>query len=88
LPEDLEMTLLEAVQNGRFASLDDAVAEAVRQLLHGPSAAPGLSESEDVARLQRENLKRLCALLDALPAAPSPDGLTNRDHDRILYGRP
>jgi Arc/MetJ-type ribon-helix-helix transcriptional regulator len=33
LPEYLESSLLQAVHNGRFASLDDAMAEAARLLL-------------------------------------------------------
>lgn len=33
LPNDLEVSVREAVQGGRFASVDDAMAEAVRLLL-------------------------------------------------------
>ena len=42
--------------------------------------------SVERTRQRSENLKRLCERLDALPTAPIPDGMTNRDHDRILYG--
>jgi Arc/MetJ-type ribon-helix-helix transcriptional regulator len=33
LPENLESSILEAVHNGRFASVDEAMAEAARLLL-------------------------------------------------------
>jgi hypothetical protein len=44
-------------------------------------------ESPDRARQQHDALVRLCQKLDAMPAATPSDGLTNRDHDRILYTR-
>ncbi|OJW20686.1 MAG: hypothetical protein BGO49_03675 [Planctomycetales bacterium 71-10] len=34
LPDDLERSIREAVDSGRFASLDEAMAEAARRLLH------------------------------------------------------
>ena len=46
-------------------------------------AASATDEVDDATR------KSWCEYLDrmeALPDAPSPDGLTNRDHDRIIYG--
>jgi hypothetical protein len=45
------------------------------------------SPADDHARQQRDALDRLCQKLDAMPAATPGDGLTNRDHDRILYAR-
>lgn len=36
---------------------------------------------------QRETLARLCENIDSMPAVAHSDGLTNRDHDRILYSR-
>lgn len=36
---------------------------------------------------QLENLKRLGRKLDLLPTAAVTDSLTNRDHDRILFGQ-
>jgi len=38
LPRDLENNILAAVHSGRFASVDDAMAEAVRLLLRQPPA--------------------------------------------------
>ena len=90
LPEDLEGSLRAVVRSGRYPSVDDALAEAVRQFLRGLHRQPGPGEDEGVpdrAGRQRENLKRLCEELEAMPAATPADGLTNRDHDRILYGR-
>ncbi len=36
---------------------------------------------------QLENLKRLGEKLDAMPVATVTDGLTNRNHDQMLYGK-
>ena len=36
---------------------------------------------------QREALARLCQKTDAMPSATHGDGLTNRDHDRLIYTR-
>jgi Arc/MetJ-type ribon-helix-helix transcriptional regulator len=46
LPENLETPIRAAVESGRFASIDDAMAEAARLLVReinqeGPGAAPG-----------------------------------------------
>ena len=45
-------------------------------------------DPEEQARVQRENLDRMIRRLEELPAIPHDDGLTNRDHDKILYGSP
>lgn len=36
---------------------------------------------------QRETLSRLCRSVDAMPSAEPGDGLTNRDHDHLIYTR-
>jgi hypothetical protein len=36
---------------------------------------------------QREALNRLCQSVDAMAAADHGDGLSNRDHDRLIYTR-
>ncbi len=48
LPNDLESSIQAAVHSGRFASVDDAIAEAVRLLLRQPPAPARrpLSEQE------------------------------------------
>ena len=40
LPTDLESSIRAAVQSGRFASVDDAMAEAARLLLHTITPEP------------------------------------------------
>jgi hypothetical protein len=42
--------------------------------------------SPDRTREQLENLSALRHKLAAMPAVAVSDGLSNRDHDRILYG--
>jgi predicted RNase H-like HicB family nuclease len=42
------------------------------------------SDADRTAR-QLESLKGLGRKLDAMPVAEATDGLSNRDHDRILY---
>jgi predicted transcriptional regulator len=44
------------------------------------------AEREERVRRQRENLRQTMRELAALPPSPLEDGLTNRDHDQILYG--
>jgi Arc/MetJ-type ribon-helix-helix transcriptional regulator len=46
LPEDLEQVLLAAVASGRFASVDDVVALALRRLLKPPPPNKPLTEEE------------------------------------------
>lgn len=37
---------------------------------------------------QQEALNAMFARVDRLPQTPRNDGLSNRDHDQILYGSP
>lgn len=62
---------------------DDRRAVADRILASIPVESP----DADRARRQREALDQLCRAMDALPAVEHGDGMTNRDHDRILYTR-
>jgi hypothetical protein len=43
--------------------------------------------SDDRTAQQLGNLRRLGQKLDAMPTAASADGLSNRDHDRMIYGK-
>ncbi|MDR3620614.1 MAG: hypothetical protein P4L85_14780 [Paludisphaera borealis] len=43
--------------------------------------------SVDRTAKQREALAQLCRLVDTMPTAEHGDGLTNRDHDRLIYTR-
>jgi Arc/MetJ-type ribon-helix-helix transcriptional regulator len=91
LPQELERYIHDQVVRGEFASADEALTEAVRLLQQrGPDQVP-MTEARgtaDRATRQREGLDRLCRRLDSMPIAPADDdGLSNRDHDRILYGK-
>lgn len=74
--------------------------EAIERTLDGMSAAEKLQvadrirqsvSSESVAAVragqQGDALKQLCRKVDAMPSARPGDGLSNRDHDAILYAR-
>jgi hypothetical protein len=77
LTAEIEAALVE--QAGKLGTSPELLAiETLRQKFAAPPA--------DRTRQQLENLRRLCQKLDALPAATLSDGLTGRDHDRILYG--
>jgi Arc/MetJ-type ribon-helix-helix transcriptional regulator len=63
LPNDLESRLQAAVHSGRFASLDDAIAEAARLLLRDlaqsqqarPSANTSVSAPDPILGLMRDD---------------------------------
>ena len=40
----------------------------------------------DVLHKQKQALDAMFAAVDRLPQRPQDDGLSNRDHDQILYG--
>jgi Arc/MetJ-type ribon-helix-helix transcriptional regulator len=80
-------SLMEA---GHYASEDEVIDDALRLLTQRYQAIPAHQTTPSVtdrARQQAENFRRLCRTLDAMPTAEVADGLTNRDHDQILYGR-
>jgi Arc/MetJ-type ribon-helix-helix transcriptional regulator len=81
--EQLVLSLLRA---GRFASADEVIDEALRLVEQHYEAGGGAAQT-DRTSVQLANLKRLGEKLDAIPAAPVVDGLSNRDHDRILYSK-
>jgi putative addiction module CopG family antidote len=92
LPEKREQFIRSLVAGGRFASESEVVEEALSLLEQRYQGLEPATRAEadipaDRTGQQLENLKRLCQKLDALPTATVTDGLTNRDHDRILYGR-
>jgi predicted DNA-binding antitoxin AbrB/MazE fold protein len=47
--------------------------------------APAPSTPIDL-QSQQQALDAMFAAVDQLPQAPATDGLSNRDHDQILYG--
>jgi Arc/MetJ-type ribon-helix-helix transcriptional regulator len=82
-----EQVILSLLQGGKFASADEVIDEALRlvgECYQEPGAAKAPS---DRSSQQLENLRRLGRKLDAMPTAAVTDGLSNRDHDRMLYGQ-
>jgi Arc/MetJ-type ribon-helix-helix transcriptional regulator len=67
---------------GRYRTANELIEDLVR-LRQGREA-----EECGLAERQRHALLNLLDEMRAWPAAPVEDGLTNRDHDRILYGGP
>lgn len=61
LPDDLERSLRKAVDSGRFASLDEAMAEAARRLLHQLDA--GDSTADDSIGAMRDAADELDAIV-------------------------
>lgn len=91
-----EQIILSLLRSGKFSSVDEVVNEAlylVKQRYQ--EAGSEADESRDRTRQQLENLRRLGRKLDAMPPGTLStggtedvaDGLSNRDHDRILYGK-
>jgi Arc/MetJ-type ribon-helix-helix transcriptional regulator len=87
-----EQIVLALLREGKFTSPDEVIDEAlrlVRQRYQEPEgekeAADGVTAPVDRTGRQLENLRRLGRKLEAMPVAAVADGLSNRDHDRILY---
>ena len=51
-------------------------------------AKGNLAPTPDELARQQEALNAIFAEVDRLPKTPRNDGLSNRDHDQILYGSP
>jgi hypothetical protein len=43
-------------------------------------------QAPDILNKQKQALDAMFAVVDQLPQKPQDDGLSNRDHDQILYG--
>jgi Arc/MetJ-type ribon-helix-helix transcriptional regulator len=95
LPENLESSILATVQSGRFASLDDAMAEAARLLLRQLDQGQASPRSptdgqEQPARTDQPIWDVVEELRKGVPAeefAKLPrDGAEQLDH--YLYGSP
>jgi Arc/MetJ-type ribon-helix-helix transcriptional regulator len=92
LPENLETSIREAVDSGQFASMDDAISEAVRLLLRQRSrseAEPG--KAGDQAASSSKPIWEVAAeIRQGIPkeewAKLPPDGAAQHDH--YLYGTP
>jgi len=72
------------VENGHVI-LDDAIV-----LPEGARVRVDIAGNHDIetAQQRRDQLNHLRKRLSTLPVGNLPDGLSNRDHDRILYGEP
>ena len=64
-------------------SLPDKL-ELIERIAH--SIRSESTSTPDRASGQRKNLDRLRKEMEAMPADEPQDGLSNRDHDRVLYG--
>jgi len=69
------------MEAGKFSSVDEVIDEALSLV------EKRYLQADERTGQQLENLRRLGRKLDAMPVAAVADGLTNRDHDRILYGK-
>ena len=96
LSEQGEQLILTLLRAGIFASADDVIDEGLRLVeqrlqVAGDTKEPSISavadDSDDRTAQQLGNLRRLGQKLDAMPSAAIADGLSNRDHDRMIYGQ-
>ena len=97
LPASLESSILDAVQSGRYASLDDAMAEAASLLLERlkheqapavPEQTPASEESTALPRkpIWERILERSAAISDEEWDKLPIDGA--EQHDHYIYGTP
>jgi Arc/MetJ-type ribon-helix-helix transcriptional regulator len=93
LPENLERSILEAVHSGRYASLDDAMAEAASLLVErlaqeqAPANSPAANQTEPAqARkpIWERILERSAAIPDEEWDKLPVDGAEHHDH--YIYG--
>lgn len=91
-----EQVILSLLRAGKFASSDEVIDEALRLVGEGyqvpddankSAAASADGVSLDRTAQQLANLRQLGQKVDAMPTAAIADGLSNRDHDRMLYDR-
>jgi Arc/MetJ-type ribon-helix-helix transcriptional regulator len=69
LPQDLESCLRDAVHDGRYASVDDAITQAVRLLLHQQS--PPIQQPVTVQELEQKLIES--GFLASVPPPRDPD---------------
>jgi len=96
LSEQREQLILSLLRAGKFASSDEVIDEGLRLVgerykepgeAREPAVSSKADDSADRTAQQLGNLRRLGQKLDAMPTAAVADGLSNRDHDRMLYGK-
>jgi Arc/MetJ-type ribon-helix-helix transcriptional regulator len=94
LPESLERSILEEVDNGHFASVDDAIAEAVRLLLQQGNRSEAKSDTPTTLEPTATAHKPIWEVADELRRSiPEEewdklpvDGAS--EHDHYIYGTP
>jgi Arc/MetJ-type ribon-helix-helix transcriptional regulator len=93
LPENLESSILAAVHSGRYASLDDAMAEAASLLLQrlkqeqGQPEQPAASRTAPTCKPIWEEIEELTAKIPDEEFLKLPvDGAEQLDH--YIYGLP
>ena len=95
LPENLERSIQAQVHNGHFASVDDAITEAVRLLLLRLQAESGNGAKRPAADAEAETVPRpiwevFADISASVPEAEwaelPPDGA--EQHDHYIYGTP
>jgi Arc/MetJ-type ribon-helix-helix transcriptional regulator len=96
LSQDREQMILSLLRAGKFASADEVIDEALRLVEkryqvteESKESAIGSKKTDsfDQTAQQLANLRSLNQKLDSMPTAAIVDGLSNRDHDRMLYGK-
>jgi Arc/MetJ-type ribon-helix-helix transcriptional regulator len=91
LPEDLERSIRAEVENGHFASVDEAIAEAVRAYLRsgvpGPMPSAGREAATGAHKPIWEEFEEITAGIPEEEWAKLPtDGA--EQHDHYIYGTP
>ncbi|MGC1718800.1 MAG: hypothetical protein WA746_07435 [Isosphaeraceae bacterium] len=95
LPENLESSILAAVHSGRYASLDDAMAEAASLLLQRlrqeqAQATPPVASQAEPPPARKPIWERILERSAAIPDAEwdklPVDGA--EQHDHYIYGTP
>jgi putative addiction module CopG family antidote len=80
LSEETRRYIEDQLATGRYRTPAELIADLVRRQKEQDAGERWLWDR------QRQALRSLLDELAELPAALPNDGLTNRDHDRILYG--
>jgi Arc/MetJ-type ribon-helix-helix transcriptional regulator len=82
-----EQLVLSLLQAGQFSSADEVIDEALRLIEQRYQEADAAKDADERTSKQLETLKRLGKKMDAMPVAAVSDGLSNRDHDQIIYSK-
>jgi Arc/MetJ-type ribon-helix-helix transcriptional regulator len=94
LSEQRKRLILSLLRSGKFASADDVIDEGLRLVeqrlqesgeAKEPPIRDAAGDTGDQSAQQLGNLRRLALKLDAMPSPAITDGLSKRNHDRIIY---